>query len=69
MFLSGSVAKALALNDNPSTSETQQFVEMFDKFFDLLNIRSSMESIRTRNVNKEPYKDPSDERLNVCLSM
>lgn len=55
------------MNENPDTAETQHFVEIFNKFFDLLNIQSPMESIRTRNTNKEPYKSPNDDRLKVRI--
>ena len=72
--LSNSVAEALALDGDPSTTETQRFVRMFNRFFDLLNVRSLSESIRHRKPDVRPYRDLSDERLkvhnyvNTCIS-
>ena len=72
--LSNSVAEALALDGDPSTTETQRFVRMFNRFFDLLNVRSLSESIRHRRSDTWPYRDPNDERLkvhsyaNACIS-
>ena len=72
--LSNSVAEALALDGDPSTTETQRFVRMFNRFFDLLNVRSLSESIRHRKPDVWPYRDLSDERLkvhnyvNTCIS-
>ena len=66
--LSGSVAKALVIQNNPETFETQRFVSMFNKFFDLLNVRSLNEAARQRNPDKEPYRYPEDDRLKVMLN-
>ena len=72
--LSNSVAGALALDGDPSTTETQRFVRMFNRFFNLLNVRSLSESIRRRKPDTRPYRDPNDERLkvhsyaNACIS-
>ena len=63
--LSNSVAEALSLDADPSTTETQRFVRMFNKFFDLLNVRSLKESILHRKPDMQPYRDPNDERLKV----
>jgi len=56
--LSNSVAKALALDADPSTIETQGFLRMFNKFFDLLNVRSLKESILHRNPDVQPFRNP-----------
>jgi len=63
--LSGSVAKALAIQNDPQTLETRRFVEKFNRFFDLLNVRSLTEATHQRNPDKEPYRSSSDERLKV----
>lgn len=65
--MSSTVAEALDREGDPQTSETRRFVRMFNKFFDLLNVRSLMEATRTRNPDKEPYKSPADSRLKVFL--
>ena len=65
--LSGSVAKTLAMQNDPQTLETRRFVATFNRFFDLLNVRSLTEASHERNPDKEPYRSPSDERLKVIL--
>ena len=59
------MTKALAMRNDPDTLETQRFVLTFNKFFDLLNVRSLTEAIWERNPNKEPYRSPDDGRLEV----
>ena len=41
---------------------------MFNKFFDLLNVRSLNEAARQCNPDKEPYRYPEDDRLKVMLN-
>lgn len=53
------------MEGDPLTSETMRFVEKFNRFFDLLNVRSLMEATRERNPDKEPYRSPDDDRLKV----
>ena len=55
----------LQFNGDPETVETEHFVRMFDKFFDTLNVRNTVEYIKKRKPNLKPYSDPNDERLNV----
>ncbi|XP_011680559.1 uncharacterized protein LOC100893587 [Strongylocentrotus purpuratus] len=65
--LSKSVANALKLrSDNTgdtSTDGTRQFVEMFNKFFDCLNVSTASEGQRKRNPNLLPYRDVDDSRF------
>ena len=63
--MSNTVAEALARDGDSRTTETRRFVKMFNKFFDLLNVRSLNEAIHERNPNKEPFRSPSDSRLQV----
>lgn len=49
------------------TTETQRFVEFFNKFFDCLNVRSLNEHKRKKNPNLMPYRNPADERLEVSI--
>lgn len=70
--LSKSVANALKLkSDNTgdtSTDGTRQFVEMFNKFFDCLNVSTASEGQRKRNPNLLPYRDVDDSRFEVrCI--
>ena len=59
------MAEALSLYGYPDTSETERFVQTFDKFFDCLNVRSTDEYINKRKPNLRPYTDVTDERLTV----
>ena len=46
--LSNSVSKALALTGQEEVRETVKFTEMFDKFFDMLNVRGLYEGENKR---------------------
>lgn len=64
--LSSSVAAALEYYGDPETRETQQFIRYFDRFFDCLNTRHP-HGVQKRKADLNPYRSPSDERLNVCV--
>ena len=59
------MADALSFYGYDDTSETERFVQLFDKFFDCLNVRSTDEYIRQRKPNLRPYTEITDERLTV----
>lgn len=61
--LSESVASAMKLTGGPEVSETVRFVEMFDKFFDCLNVNNFTTGRQKRKVFKHPYKSADDFRL------
>ena len=67
--VSTTVAEALAYEKKPYTAETERFVRVFDKFFDLMNVRSLREGIHKRKPNLHPYRNDqqSRERLQVLL--
>ena len=65
--LSETVANALKYYGNPETKETERFIRNFDKFFDLLNVRSLEEHKRKNKPNLKPYERADDERLAVRL--
>ena len=44
---------------------TREFIEMFNKFFDCLNISSAQEGQRKRNPNMMPYTSVDDARFQV----
>lgn len=46
--------------------ETARFCEIFNKFFDCLNVQCTQEYIHKRNPNIKPYTEKDDERLHVC---
>ena len=64
--LSNSVAEALAMENKPHLSGTVRF---FNKFFDLLNVRSLTEAQIHRNPNVHPYRSVDDDRFKVILNM
>lgn len=47
--------------------ETERFVRIFDRFFDMLNTRSMNESIFKRKPDLAPYRTSEDTRLMVNL--
>lgn len=59
------MATAFKYEGNPETSETERFVHYFDKFFDLMNVRSLDEGIKKRKPNLVPYRETTDDRLLV----
>ena len=63
--LSQSVANALDFYGSCETVETKKFVEMFNKFFYILNVRSKDEYIRKKKPNLKPFTSCTDERLQV----
>ena len=64
-MLSQNVAKAFEFYGDSETTETQQFVDHFDTFFDCLNVRSLREHQTKRKPNLKPYRSKDDERLTV----
>ena len=69
-MLSSSVSKALQLLGGPDTERTVQFVELFDKFFDCVNVSSLSRGSHTKNSFKAPYYSGSDFRLKVqCIKV
>ena len=62
------MAEAFAYENKPYTRETERFVRTFDKFFDLMNVRSLKEGVYKRKPNLKPYRNDagSTERLQVA---
>lgn len=63
--MSKTVADAFALEDDETLRETERFIRTFDRFFDLMNVRSSKEGIYKLKPDLIPYKSSSDSRLAV----
>eukprot|EP00731_Ephydatia_muelleri_P010173 Em0005g759a len=63
--LSTTVAEAFAYENSPHTKETERFVRIFDKFFDLMNTRNTKEFVLKRKPNLAPYinNPETEERL------
>lgn len=66
--LSSTVSKALKMTADPSVQGTSKFCDMFDKFFDSLNVSSLEAGKRTRNAFKAPYHSASDFRIKVTTT-
>ena len=67
--LSNTVSQALKYDETnlDEVEETARFCEIFNKFFDCLNVRCTEEYIQKRNPNIRPYTDKNDKRLQVCV--
>ena len=67
--LSTTVAEAFAYEKKPFTMETEHFVRTFDKFFDLMNMRSLREGVYKGKPNLLPYWDNSQSRDRLPASI
>ena len=63
--LSNTVSKAIETRGKAETEETAKFVDMFNKFFDCLNVSNFTAGIKSRNPFKSPYRKDTDFRLKV----
>jgi hypothetical protein len=61
--LSQRMATAVKELSGPEASETVRFIQMFNKFFDIMNSRNLMEATHTRNPNVAAFSSAEDERL------
>lgn len=61
--LSKSVGDALAYFGDEETAETEKFVQMFDRFFDCMNVRSLTEWKSKLKPDLKPYTSADDRRL------
>ena len=59
------MADALALDADPSVTETQIIVHMYNRFFDVLNVKSLKELLVHKKQDVLPHRHPQDERLKV----
>ena len=64
--LSCSVSKALTLLGGSEASETAEFCDVFDKFFDALNVSNFTNGKHHRKPFQNPYRSGTDFRLKVC---
>ena len=53
--LSKSIADALLLTGRPEVRETERFVRLMNRFFDMFNVRSDSEGVKKRNSDLLPY--------------
>lgn len=66
-MFSKTVACALSYFNFPETGATKKFVEIFDRFFDCLNVRNRSEHYEKKKPDLKPYTSAKDERLLVSL--
>ena len=67
LVLSNSVSKALILAVGPKATQISRFAEMFNKFFDCLNVSSLSAGKFSRNPFRSPYRSGTDWKLKVCF--
>ena len=53
------------MTQGQEATETAKFAEMFDMFFDCLNVSNSYVRKQSRNCFKNPYRSADDFRLKV----
>ena len=63
--LSDRVSKGLLAHLGEEATETSHFIEMFDKFFDALNVTNYTSCIKSLKPFKKPYRGKDDYRLKV----
>ncbi len=61
------MAKALLLTGGPEAVSTARFVEIFDKFFDCLNVSNYTQGKHARKPFQDPYGSAKDFRLKVSI--
>lgn len=59
------MSKSLTFTLGPVADETARFVDLFDKFFDSLNVSNFDSGKHERKPFKDPYRSSSDFRLKV----
>ena len=65
--LSNTVLKALHTILGEEAKGTIEFVDMFDKFFDCVNVRNFVSGLQSKNPFKSPYQSKNDFRLQVFI--
>lgn len=63
--MSESVASALQLLRDEGTRETRVFIRVIDRFFDFLNVKSTVLWELKRKDSIAPYRSSSDYRFKV----
>ena len=66
-MLSSSVSKALRVVFGDEAAGTAKFVEMADKFFDVLNVHNYSHGASKLKPFQLPYTSSEDVRLKVCV--
>ena len=58
----------MALHFGDEASETVRFIEMFDKFFDAVNVSNFNSGKHSRKCFKDPYRSGTDFRLKASCA-
>ena len=65
--LSNSVATALEESGGDEVKESVKFVQMFDHFFDCMNVNDFKSGKYSQNSFKDPYRSSKDFKLKVYI--
>ena len=63
--ISQTLANVMEEKLGPTATATVQFLRIFDKFFDCLNVRSTREGFCKRKDELKPYENIDDPRFQV----
>ena len=63
--MADAIAHYHTLEIDHDTPETERFVRIFDRFFDMLNTQCLEEGIQKIKPDLHPYRSPQDERFKV----
>ena len=68
-MLSSTVADGISTHFGDSGRETANFIRMFDRFFDILNVNNYTTGIHSRKPFKMPFRSKDDFKLKVYNSV
>ena len=60
------MSNALHTFGGPEAEKTAEFAEMFDKWFDIMNVSNFNDGKKEKKIFKHPYRSPKDIRIKVC---
>ena len=63
------MSKALVLTGGSQATQTAKFCQIFDTFFDILNVSNFTNGTRNRKPNQYPFRHAEDKRLAVSGCM
>ena len=66
--MSQTLANVMEEKLGPAAQATIEFIRVFDKFFDCLNVRSTKEGHKKRKDELLPYESINDPRFQVRVS-
>lgn len=66
--MADAMAHYRALHLDSDTRETERFIRMFDRFFDMMNTRCLEEGKKKIKPDLDPYRSAEDKRLKVIIT-